>query len=71
MRPNIKDDKFGILNVTVIELKNGKLIGIKIQVIDIKDMEQRACFIFNSQLSSGERHMSLKPSIIIIIKKHN
>ena len=72
--PNIQDDKFGILDV-MVELRSGKLIDIEIQVIDRKDMEQRTCFylshLVSSQLSSGERYRSIKPSIAIIITKYN
>ena len=72
--PNIQDDKFGILDV-MVELKSGKLIDIEIQVIDRKDMEHRTCFylshLVSSQLSSGERYRSIKPSIAIIITKYN
>ena len=72
--PNLQDDKFCVLDV-MVELNSGKLIDIEIQVIDRQDMEKRTCFylsrLISSQLPAGGRYKTIKPTIAIIITKHN
>lgn len=59
----------------MVELNSGKLIDIEIQIIDRQDMEKRTCFylscLISSQLPAGGRYKTIKPTIAIIITKHN
>ncbi len=70
LKPEEKGDKFGILDVKV-NTKNGMVINVEIQVMDVPDMPQRVLFyiskMITEQISAGQDYDTIKNVISIII----
>ncbi|MCI8833474.1 MAG: Rpn family recombination-promoting nuclease/putative transposase [Clostridia bacterium] len=66
---DLKDDKFGILDIRA-ELNNSIKCNIEMQIIDRKDIENRIMFywskLYGESIKVGERYINAKRTIIIL-----
>lgn len=73
LEPDLKDDKFGILDIRA-ELNNSIQCDIEMQMADKKDIENRILFywskLYAKSLKLGERYMQAKRTIIILFTNY-
>ncbi len=73
LEPDLKDDKFGILDIRV-ELNNSIQCDIEMQMADKKDIENRTLFywskLYSKSIKLGEKYMKAKRTIIILFTNY-